>query len=175
MSPFRFNEETIAKDNDSFISAFCLIPANYSALDLKKCGLYSKSSYTLSRAFSSMPETINEVDLSLNSLHLKTVEELKEIFNGLPASIQKINLSFNGFQNFSEENLVEIISSMKFVQEIILVQSRFTDAQREKLALAQHQATNKTILTSVQNASFFKPEPASSAVENKTDGVTYSG
>ncbi|HAT1773647.1 TPA: hypothetical protein I8034_003065 [Legionella pneumophila] len=171
MMPFRLDEATLEEDGDSFVSAFCLIPASYSALDLKKCALYNKSSYYLSRAFGSMPAHITEVDLSLNSLHLKTVEELKEIFNSLPESVRKINISFNGFKNFSEENLVKIISSMKFIDEVILVESALTNAQRQELSAALHRAMNKTIITSMQNSSFFSIESAPSYTENKTDGI----
>ena len=81
MPSFRLDEGTLAGNISSFVSAFCLIPATYSALDLKKCGLYDKSAYDVARALSSMPATITEVNLSLNSLHLKSLEELKEMFN----------------------------------------------------------------------------------------------
>lgn len=173
MPSFRLDEGTLAGNISSFVSAFCLIPATYSALDLKKCGLYDKSAYDVARALSSMPATITEVDLSLNSLHLKSLEELKEMFNGLPESVRKINISLNGFKNFSEENLIQIISSMRFVDEVILVESALTNPQRQELSAALHQATKKTIITSMQNHSFFSIEAVSSAIGNKPDGMRF--
>ncbi|CDZ78504.1 hypothetical protein BN59_02814 [Legionella massiliensis] len=174
MGTFRIDEATLMEDGDAFVSAFCLIPPTESIMDLKKSKLYSKSSYTLGRAFGSMPSSITEIDLSLNSLHLKTVEELQEMFSGLTESVRKINISLNGFKRFSEEELIAIISSMKFVEEVIFVESTLTNDQRQELATILHQATNKTIITSLQKPSFFSLETLASSFENHHEEMSFS-
>ena len=156
MTTYTFDAKTFSKDGEAFVGDFCLIPETYSTLNLKQCALNEKAGYYLNRALSALPISITDVDLSLNSLHLKTADEIKFILSGFNNSVKRVTLNYNGLSDFSEAVLVDIISSMKFVQEVSIIERTFALAAHSTLAERLHQLTGKKIITTIpQSQGFF--------------------